>query len=100
MAKSRNSTRMLKLNRTSGVVRKVTLYSGGYERIDSGGGNVEHRYSISAGGALIALFLSHYLDFSPGASIILTLGALFSIAWLFGPRHGILARKMQSPSTV
>ena len=51
---------------------------------------------VGAGGALAALFISHYLHFSPGASIILTLGALFALAWLFGPRHGVLARRMKS----
>lgn len=46
---------------------------------------------VGAVGALAALILSHHLDFSPGASIILTLGALFFLAWIFSPKYGLLA---------
>ncbi|MEM6912329.1 MAG: metal ABC transporter permease [Verrucomicrobiota bacterium] len=48
--------------------------------------------AIGAIGSVIALILSHHLDFTPGAGIILTLGALFLLAYLFGPRYGILSR--------
>ena len=43
-------------------------------------------------GTVAALFLSHLLNFSPGPTIILALGFIFSIAFLFGPRHGVAAR--------
>ena len=42
-------------------------------------------------GASVALLLSHHLNFSPGSTIILSLGAIFALAFLFGPRHGVAA---------
>ena len=36
-----------------------------------------------------ALLLSHHLNFSPGSTIILSLGAIFALAFTFSPRHGI-----------
>ena len=41
--------------------------------------------------AAFALIISHHLNFSPGSTIILTLGAIFFLAFLFSPRHGIFA---------
>ena len=38
-----------------------------------------------------ALLLSHHLNFSPGSTIILSLGAIFALAFIFSPRHGILS---------
>ncbi|MGJ8633709.1 MAG: metal ABC transporter permease [Luteolibacter sp.] len=42
--------------------------------------------------SVIALLLSHHLNFSPGSTIILTLGGVFAVAFLFSPRHGIAMR--------
>ena len=47
---------------------------------------------VGASGATGALLLSHHFNISPGSTIILTLGGLFALAFLFGPRHGIAAR--------
>ena len=44
---------------------------------------------VGVGAAATALLLSHHLNFSPGSTIILSLGAIFALAFLFGPRHGI-----------
>ena len=46
---------------------------------------------VGMSAAAIALIASHHLNFSPGSTIILTLGAIFSLAFLFSPRHGIIA---------
>ncbi|WP_411826150.1 metal ABC transporter permease [Luteolibacter sp. AS25] len=44
--------------------------------------------------AVVALILSHHLNFSPGSTIILTLGGIFTMAFLLSPRHGIFSRIM------
>lgn len=46
-----------------------------------------------AAGAVAALFLSHYLDISTGSTIILVLGGLFFLVWIFSPRYGLLRRR-------
>ncbi len=46
---------------------------------------------VGMSAAAIALIASHHLNFSPGSTIILTLGAIFALAFLFSPRHGIIA---------
>ena len=45
---------------------------------------------VGMSAAAIALIASHHLNFSPGSTIILTLGAIFALAFLFSPRHGII----------
>jgi len=45
---------------------------------------------VGMSAAAIALITSHHLNFSPGSTIILTLGAIFALAFLFSPRHGII----------
>ena len=50
---------------------------------------------VGALGAVTALFLSHHFDMGAGAAIVLTLAALFSLAWLFGPRYGVLASMLR-----
>ena len=45
---------------------------------------------VGMSAAAIALIASHHLNFSPGSTIILTLGAIFALAFVFSPRHGII----------
>ena len=45
---------------------------------------------VGMSAAAIALIASHHLNFSPGSTIILTLGAIFALAFLFSPKHGII----------
>ena len=49
--------------------------------------------------ASVALLLSHHLNFSPGSTIILSLGAIFALAFLFSPRHGIASSLINRRST-
>ena len=50
---------------------------------------------ISAGVSLIAalagFFMGYLLDVSAGGTVVLALGVLFGLAYLFAPRHGLLA---------
>lgn len=45
---------------------------------------------VGATGAVTALFLSHHLDIGTGAAIVLTLAAIFFLAWIFSPRYGLI----------
>ncbi|MCB1228728.1 MAG: metal ABC transporter permease [Verrucomicrobiae bacterium] len=47
--------------------------------------------ALGAGSATFALFLSHHLDVGTGPAIILTLGTLFFVAWIFSPKYGLFA---------
>ena len=42
---------------------------------------------------LLGTFVSYHLDASTGGSIVCVLALLFVLAYLFAPRHGILARR-------
>lgn len=47
---------------------------------------------VSVLGTLVGLYVSYYLDISPGGAVVVTQGALFSLAYLFAPSYGLLAR--------
>lgn len=53
---------------------------------------------IGATGALVGLYVSWSWDFPVGGTIVLVLTALFLLAWIFAPRHGVLARVVSRPS--
>lgn len=53
---------------------------------------------FGAFGALIGLYISWSWDFPVGGTIVLVLTAVFLIAWIFAPRHGLLARLVSRPS--
>ena len=48
--------------------------------------------SLGAGGAVAGLMLSYWADLPSGPSIVLVLGLAFVLAYLFGPRYGIIPR--------
>ncbi len=48
--------------------------------------------ALGAGGAVTGLFLSYYADQPSGPSIVLVLGIVFVLAYLFSPRYGVLTR--------
>lgn len=48
---------------------------------------------IGAGGSVLAFFLSFPLGWHLGATIILVLGLIFLIAYIFSPKYGLLAKK-------
>lgn len=48
---------------------------------------------VAACCALIGLYASYYLDTASGPMVVVANGAAFTLAYLFGPRHGLLARQ-------
>lgn len=51
--------------------------------------------ALGAGGAVTGLFLSYWADLPSGPSIVLVLGIAFVIAYLFGPRYGVIPRRLR-----
>jgi manganese transport system permease protein len=49
--------------------------------------------ALSAGCSVTGIFLSYWLDASPGGLVVVMQGAAFTVAYLFAPRHGV-ARKL------
>ena len=80
-------SRLLACARPSGHARGHCLSADGSRGSALLGGGL-----VGASGATAALLLSHHFNTSPGGTIILTLGGLFALAFLLGPRHGIAAR--------
>ncbi len=50
--------------------------------------------ALSVGAAVLGLYLSYHRDTAPGATVVLVQGAVFGLAHLFAPRHGVLGRRM------
>ena len=48
---------------------------------------------IGAGGSVLAFFLSYPLGWHLGATIIVVLGSIFLLAWLFSPKFGLLRHR-------
>ncbi len=48
---------------------------------------------IGAGGSVLAFFLSYPLGWHLGATIIVVLGCIFLLAWLFSPKFGLLRQR-------
>ena len=70
------------------VLPAATIYllTDSYRALCWGGG------ALGAVGSCGGLLLSYWLDVPSGPAIVLTLGAAFVSALLFGPRYGVLAR--------
>ena len=47
---------------------------------------------LGAAGAVGGVLLSARLNLSAGPTIVMLLGTLFLIAWLFGPKYGLISR--------
>lgn len=47
--------------------------------------------AVSVLAALAGFFLAYLLDISAGGTVVLALGVLFGLAYLFAPHHGLLA---------
>ncbi|CDQ42542.1 manganese transport system permease protein [Mycolicibacterium neoaurum] len=52
--------------------------------------------AVASGSALIGLYASYYLDTASGPMVVLVNGVAFAMAYLFGPRHGLLATRLRS----
>nr|WP_171905442.1 metal ABC transporter permease [Cellulosimicrobium cellulans] len=48
---------------------------------------------VAAVSGLVGLYASYYLDTSSGGMVVVTLGVAFGLAYLFSPRHGLLATR-------
>ncbi|MDA3147109.1 manganese transport system permease protein [Brevibacterium sp. Mu109] len=52
--------------------------------------------AISAGCAVIGLYLSYYLDTASGGMVVLAQGAVFALVYLFSPQHGLIGTRIMS----
>ncbi|MGW0161322.1 metal ABC transporter permease [Mycobacterium sp. NPDC003323] len=50
---------------------------------------------IASASALIGLYISYYLDTASGPMVVLANGVAFTLAYLFGPNHGLLATRLR-----
>ena len=55
--------------------------------------------TLAAVSAMIGLYASYYLDTSSGPMVVLANGATFTLAYLFSPGHGLLARRRDPLAT-
>jgi hypothetical protein len=46
-------------------------------------------------GSSLGLFLSYWLNLPSGACIVLVLGSIFCVAYLFSPKYGIIAKVLR-----
>jgi manganese transport system permease protein len=49
---------------------------------------------VAAASGVVGIFLSYWLDTSSGGTVVVTLGAVFALAYLFSPRHGLLTTRV------
>lgn len=52
--------------------------------------------AIGGGSALVGLYLSWSLNLPVGGTIVLVATAVFLVAWVIGPRHGIIAKLLNN----
>ena len=50
---------------------------------------------IGAGSAIVGLYLSWSFDLPTGGTIVLVATAVFLLAWILAPRHGLLLRRLR-----
>lgn len=50
--------------------------------------------AVSVGAAVVGLYLSYHLNTASGGMVVLVQGAVFLLVYLFGPRHGVLGRRI------
>lgn len=50
--------------------------------------------AVSATACVIGSYLSYWMDASPGGLIVVVQGAVFALAYLFAPRHGLIGRRI------
>lgn len=49
---------------------------------------------IAAACSIVGIYLSYYLDASSGGTVVLTMGAVFTLVYLFAPKHGVIGRRV------
>jgi len=50
--------------------------------------------AIAAVSAVAGIYLSYYLDTSSGGMVVLAMGVVFLVTYLFAPKHGVLGRRL------
>ncbi|MBM7051633.1 metal ABC transporter permease [Rothia sp. ZJ1223] len=55
--------------------------------------------AVSVVGSVTGLYASYYLDVSPGGAVVLVLGGLFFIVYLFSPTYGVISSYLRSKGT-
>ena len=67
----------------------VYLLCDSYAAMSWGGG------TIGMSGAVIGLLISFWANIPSGPAIVMVLGAIFVAAYLFGPKYGMIARRLR-----
>ncbi|MCQ9369254.1 metal ABC transporter permease [Brevibacterium sp. 91QC2O2] len=52
--------------------------------------------AISAVASIVGIYLSYWLDASPGGLVVLVQGAVFVLVYLLAPRHGLLVKRLRA----
>lgn len=50
--------------------------------------------SVSALCSVVGIYLSYWLDASPGGLVVVVQGCAFALVYLLGPRHGLLGKRL------
>ena len=67
----------------------IYLFSNSFGAMFWGGG------ILGMTGSCLGLFLSYWLNLPSGACIVLVLGGMFCLAFLFSPRYGVITRRFR-----
>ncbi|HMS35884.1 MAG TPA: metal ABC transporter permease [Arachnia sp.] len=51
---------------------------------------------MSACSSVLGIYLSYWMDASPGGLVVVVQGAVFAVAYLFGPRHGLIGARLSA----
>lgn len=51
---------------------------------------------IAAACSILGIYLSYYLDAASGGMVVLTMGAVFTLVYLFAPQHGVIGRRVSA----
>ena len=51
---------------------------------------------MSALSSVLGIYLSYWMDASPGGLVVVVQGAVFALVYLFGPRHGLIGRRLHA----
>jgi manganese transport system permease protein len=49
---------------------------------------------LAAACSVVGIYLSYYLDASSGGMVVLTMGSVFTLVYLFAPKHGVIGRRV------
>ena len=51
---------------------------------------------MSALSSVLGIYLSYWMDASPGGLVVVVQGAVFALVYVFGPRHGLIGRRLHA----